>query len=179
MTLFPITLLNAAALLILGICLILRPPTVISALQNFPRSRRVTMVLVVAATGWFLYHLSQLGEADYGNYRHLLVIGFLALVLGSVYLTPDFLGVRAGCVLMLLIANENLNAAYMRWEEPQRLVLVSLTYLAILLALYLAISPFRVRDFLQWLLARAGRTSALGSVFCVLGVVIASTAFFF
>lgn len=171
-----ITLLNGAFFVGLGICFFWRPPTVEMALKQAPRSPTVTWVLSVVATAWFLLHISQLGEADYGNYRHYLLMGFFGLAVASAWVAPDFLAVRAGCVLLLLVANENLGAAYMQWDYPQRLVLVVVSYAAILLALYLAISPFRVRDFLQWVFGGVYRSRFTGAATAAVGLLLAGVS---
>ena len=167
MSLFLITLLNGIGVAILGALFLTNPLGWQQSIQAFPRNRIATVVLMAAGAGWFLYHVTQFGEADYGNYKNILFGVFLAVALLSFYWTPDFLAVRGLTILMLLLAKENLDAAFMRWELPQRLVFVTFTYIMITLAMYLAVSPFRVRDFLEWGYKEKGRIQFFGA--CLLG----------
>jgi hypothetical protein len=64
----------------------------------------------------------------------------------------------------------------MRHGEPPHLVLNALAYLMIILALWLAVSPFRVRDFFQWLFARPNRPRFVGAVISAYGLVLLGTA---
>lgn len=176
MSLFLITLLNGLFLLALGAVFLWNGPGVEKTARALPRSKPATWILMGAGTAWFLYHVTNFGEADYGNFKQYLFIAFFAIAALSFFWTPDFLAVRGLSILMLLVANENLDAAFMRWEDPQRLVFVAYTYVMIVLAMYLAISPFRVRDFLEWAYAKAGRIKATGAGLLALGLALAAIA---
>jgi hypothetical protein len=65
----------------------------------------------------------------------------------------------------------------MHYDEPQRLCMVSVVYVAIALAIWLSAQPWRMRDFLAWLLARPGRTRTLGAALAAYGLVLAFLAF--
>jgi len=176
MDLILITLLNGLVVLALGVAFAWSNPRIVSLLTAFPRSRSATLVVMGLATVWFLFHVSRLGEADYGNYRHYIGLGFFTLAILAYFFTPDFLVIRGTCVLLLLTAKENLDAAYMEWEHPQRLFLVTFTYLVIFLALYLAVSPFRVRDFLNWAFDKSSRAQVFGAVLALIGAALVGTA---
>jgi hypothetical protein len=90
---------------------------------------------------------------------------------------PDFLAVRGLAVLMLLGAMPLLDAAYMEYDHPQRLFMVSAVYVGIALAIYLGASPFRLRDFFEWLFQRPMRGRILGGVLAGYGVLLAVVAF--
>jgi hypothetical protein len=123
------------------------------------------------ASAWFLYKVLNLGPADFGQYRHLLFVVFLVTALGSFYYVPDFLAVRGLAALVLLVAAELLGAAFL--EPPQsRLFLVSFVYLAIVAALYLGASPYRLRDFLDWLYRKDVRPRVFGGIFAAYGAVL-------
>jgi hypothetical protein len=104
-------------------------------------------------------------------------IGFgVVAALAFVYV-PDFLAVRGLAALVLLSATPLLGAAYMEYHHPQRLLMVSLVYVAIALALWLGASPFRLRDFLGWLFATPGRPRALGVGLLGYGLILTVVAF--
>lgn len=177
MNLLIISLLNGLLLAALGIALLSGRPGVEHALKAFPRSQTATYILVALATAWFLFHISRLGEADYGNFKQYIGLGFFAIAVLGVLYVPDFLGVRALAALFLLVADLNLRTAYMQWEVPQRLVLVTWTYVLIVLALYLAISPFRVRDALHWLYDKTARPKIFGIGLSGFGLLLALIGF--
>jgi hypothetical protein len=80
-------------------------------------------------------------------------------------------------VLVLMGAMPLLGAAYMHYEHPQRLFMVSAVYVAIALAIYLGASPFRMRDFLEWLFQRPSRGRVLGGILAGYGLLLAIVAF--
>ncbi|TVR48764.1 MAG: hypothetical protein EA425_13675 [Puniceicoccaceae bacterium] len=176
MSLFAATLLTALALVVVGILLIWNGAPVAAYARSFPRSRRAAYFTMGASTLWTLYRVTQLGEADFGNYSNLILAAFLALAVLAFVYVPDFLSVRGACILCLLIADLLLRAAFMQYDQPARLFLVGFVYAAILLALYLAVSPFRLRDFFNWLFAHPFRTRLVGGIALGYGLVLGVAA---
>ncbi len=115
---------------------------------------------------WFLWLVWNLGESDgrfFGEYHVLLTIAF-AVVAGLAFkCVPDFLAVRGLCVLLLLTASPLLGAAYMHYDQPPRLFMVTLVYVLIAIAIWLGVQPYRLplRDFFTWLFQKPGRTTRL------------------
>jgi hypothetical protein len=70
-----------------------------------------------------------------------------------------------------------LDAAYMEYDKPQRLLMVSLVYLSLALAIGLGAQPWRMRDFLTWLFARPGRARLVGAAIAGYGAVLSLVAF--
>lgn len=171
------TLLPGLFLTALGALLLSGNSAVQATFKALPRSRTAAMVFFGGGAAWFLFHVWHLSAADFGNFRLQLFIGFAAIAALAFFYVPDFLAVRGLCVLTLLAAMPLLNAAYMEYGHPQRLLMVSLVYVAIALAIYLGASPFRLRDFFQWLFAKRGRAQTFGAAILAYGVVLAATAF--
>ena len=86
------------------------------------------------AAAWFLYNIWHLSNADFGEYRTLLFIGFAAVAILAFRCVPDFLGVRGACALVLIGSAPLLHAAYMEYGHPTRLFMVVFVYVAIALA---------------------------------------------
>src|SRR5690625_530950 len=125
-------------------------------LKAFPRSQTAAYVTMGLGSIWFLYRVLQRAEADVGNIRGYLFLIFGAIAALSFVHVKDFLAVRGLSILILLYAWVLLSAAFL--EEPaSRLFLVSLVYVAIVVAIYLGVSPFRLRDFFNWLFATKKR----------------------
>lgn len=177
LSLFQATLFPGLVLLAAGLLLILQTNSVSAFLRAFPRSRRAAYVTMAVGAGWMLYNLTNLGEADFGNYKKLLIIGFAAIAIGSFKYSPDFLSVRGACIVYLLVAWVLRKAAYMQYDEPMRLLMVGPMYAGIAIALYLAYAPYRVRDFFGWLNGVPSRWRMLGMVVAVYGGVLSAVAF--
>ena len=176
MSLFPATLLTGLVLLGGGLWLAIWGGRAESAVRAFPRSRTAAYALLGGAAAWFLYEVLRLGPADFGQYKHLLFLVFLVTAVGSFYFVPDFLAVRGLAGLVLLTANVLLEAAFL--EDPQlRLFLVGFVYLAIIAALVLGASPYKLRDFLEWLYRQSWRPKAVGAAFAAYGLLLVAIAF--
>lgn len=165
MSLFTATLISGILLLFVGGLLAWYPSRVKTFLTGFPRNKTCTFVLLLVATSIVLYEVTQLREADFGNYKHILFGFFLALAIGAWFRVPDFLGVRALSVIGLLFAGVLLRSAFL--EPPQtRLFLTAFSYAIIIGSLYLAAVPYRLRDLISALNHRPGLRRTLG---CGLG----------
>ncbi|MFI5355744.1 MAG: hypothetical protein ACHQ4G_00265 [Opitutales bacterium] len=177
MSLLLATLFPGLLLIALGAGLLSGRSTVTASLKAFPRSPAATLVLFGGGAAWFLYRVWYLSPADFGDYRTLLFLAFAAIALLSFKYVPDFLAVRGLAILILLAAGPLLDAAYMEYDHPQRLFMVSLVYLGIAGALYLGAVPYRMRDFLEWLFRTSGRPRVLGGCLLAYGVLLAVAAF--
>jgi hypothetical protein len=177
MSLFAATLIPGLVLILFGLPLLMDHSGAKAAIAAFPRSAPVGNVVFSAAAAWFLYNIWHLSNADFGEYRTLLFIGFAAVAVLSFKCVPDFLGVRGACALVLVGAAPFLDAAYMEYDRPLRLFMVGFVYLAIALAIWIGAQPWRLRDFLGWLFARAARSRGLGGLLVAYGLLLCAVAF--
>lgn len=177
MSLTVATLIPGLLLLALGLPLCLNHPGWGAALRAFPRSTTAAYVFFGAGAAWFLHGIWNLSPADFGEYRGWLFVGFLAVAVLSFKSVPDFLAVRGLCTLILMGAMPLLDAAYMEYGKPQRLLMVTLVYVAIASAIWLGAQPWRMRDFLAWLFAQPGRVRGVGGALAGYGVLLAVVAF--
>lgn len=171
------TLLPGLLLIALGLPLALGDSYYAAMLKAFPRSTTATYLLFGTGAAWFLYGIWHLSPADFGEYRKILFVAFAAITVLAFKCVPDFLSVRGGCVLVLMAAMPLLDAAYMEYEKPQRLLLVGLVYCLLALAIWLGAQPWRMRDFLAWLFARPGRSRTIGGAVAAYGFLLALVAF--
>jgi hypothetical protein len=179
MSLFLATLIPGLVLAVLGLVLLLDNPVVKAALKAFPRSPAATVVFFGGGVLCFLVVVSRMGDADriLGSSNVPWVVGFAALGVLSIKYVPDFLAVRGLSILVLLAAGPLLKAAFMEYQYPQRLFMVTAVFVAIAGAIYLAAVPYRLRDFLQWLLARPARARGLGAALLAYGILLSVVAF--
>jgi hypothetical protein len=177
MSLYTTALCTALALILAGLVLIWNASPVGAIARAFPRSRRAAILTMGLGTAWTLHHVLALGESDFGTYRHVIFAAFVLLALASFKYVPDFLSVRGVCILALLTSNELLGASWMQYSAPPHLVLNGFVYAVLIpLALWFAVSPFRARDFFQWLFARPNRPRLVGTVIAGYGLVLLGTA---
>ena len=87
------------------------------------------------------------------------MIFFAAIGLGTCIFVQDFLAVRGLAVVFLLLAQLMVDTA--RWEDTEwRLVIVVWAYVLVVAGMWLTVSPWRLRDFIQWATASEQRVKA-------------------
>ena len=175
MSLYLSTYLFAAILLAAGAMFALKFKPLVLA---FPRSKKAAVVTFGGGGLWFLYILSQLGEADFGDIKAYLIAIFGIAGILAFKCLDDFLSVRGLAILGLLLSREFIDSAFMK-EPVSRLTLVTLSYLAVLASLYLGALPYRFRDFLEFLYAKPGRAFAFGCALTAAAAALAISGLFY
>lgn len=176
MSLFLATFLTGLVLIAAGGLLIGKTKSTARLARAFPRSELASYVTMGLASAWFLSQILQLGEADFGAFRIHLFFAFGAVAVLSFFHVKDFLAVRGLAILILLTAWLLLTPAFMQ-EPASRLFLVAFAYVSIVIALYLGVSPYRLRDFFNWLFATDLRPRVLGILFLGYGILLNIVAF--
>lgn len=175
MNLYVSTYLLAVISMLLCVIFAIKTDDCEKMMMSFLRSTKAAVIFFGGSGLWFLFQLSQLGEADFGQIKEYLIAIFaVAGVLAFFYLN-DFLSVRGVCILILLLARQFLDSAFM--QEPQsRLVLVTQTYIWVLIAIYLGAVPYRLRDFFNYIYHDKIRAKTLGVIFgvCAFSLIISS-----
>jgi hypothetical protein len=177
MSLFLATLLVGLVLLVLGSLLLVDSSFVRSALKAFPRSKTASYVFFGGAAAWFLSRVAVLSEADFGQFRQPLFIGFLIVAVLAFFYVTEFLAVRGLAALVLLAAGPLLYPAYGEYDIPMRLFLVSAVYLALTAALWLGAQPWRLRDWIECLQRMPGRARIAGAGLAGYGLLLVGVAF--
>lgn len=173
------TLFFGLILLATGGSLLTKYASVSAMMRNFPRSGQAGKVLMILAMAWTGWKVWNLGAMDYGDYKRYILIGFGVLGALSFKYASDFLAVRASCILYLFFADMLLASAWMRYEDPLRLLMVAPVYLGIALSLYLAYAPYRLRDFFAWLFLSDSKARAFSLLLTGYGAVLVGVAFSF
>lgn len=176
------TFLTALAFLLPGIAFLSNSPKWQAAVRDFPRSERAAIVFFGLASLWFLWKVWNLSPADnlfnmdFTRFRILLIGVFGATAVGSFLYVRDLLPIRGLAILLLLFAGEGLSAAFGLYDVPQRLVLVTILYLVIVVAIVIGAAPYHLRNALQWVLASPERGRGVGLVFALTGLVLGGVA---
>jgi hypothetical protein len=158
---------------------LMNPAKFAQSVREFPRSKGWGYLLVALVTGWFIWNLKQESIADFAAYKPFMMIGFGAVGLLTCIYVSDFLAVRGLAVLLLLLAKLMVDTA--RWAESNwRLVIVIWAYGLIFAGMWWTLSPWRLRDILNWAVAtekriRVGSAVRLG--FALLVVILGLTVF--
>jgi hypothetical protein len=150
---------------------LLKPAEFAAVLRKFPRYTPIGYPLMLVATVWFLYSLSQESVADFASFKPALYALFGAVGVGACLFVRDFLPVRGLAVLLLLLAKLMVDTA--RWEDTAwRLVLTTWAYLWVVAGMWLTISPWRLRDWINWATANEQRTRLFSGVRLAFGLFV-------
>ncbi len=177
MSLFLATLLVGFVWLLFGAVLAADTAVVRSTLRAFPRSMTAAYVLFGGAAAWFLSRVAVLSEADFGQFRIPLFVGFAAVAVLSFFYVAEFLAVRGLAALILLAAGPLLQTAYGEYDIPLRLFMVTAIFVALTAALWLGAQPYRLRDVIEWVQRVPGRARLVGSSLVVYGLLLVGVAF--
>jgi len=163
----------------LGAVGVFKPAPYAAAARRFPRYTPVGYVLMMLATAWFLFILSRESISDFASFKPLLYTLFAAVGIGACLFVRDFLPVRGLAVLLLLLAKLMVDTA--RWADTGwRLVITTWAYVWIIAGMWFTVSPWRMRDLLNWSTASEQRTRLLSCIrlaFGILVVALGLTAF--
>jgi hypothetical protein len=133
---------------------------------------------MVLGTAWFLVNLSQESISDFAAYKNILFLGFAAVGIGSCIFVQDFLAVRGLAVVLLLLAKLMVDAGRPHLaQSPLVLVIQSWAYVLVVAGIWLTVSPWRLRDFLQWATASEKRIKIGCGVRLAFGVFVAVLGF--
>ena len=113
---------------------------------------------MLLATGWFLYNLSQESISDFAAYKNVLLAGFAGVGIASCFYVQDFLAVRGLAVVLLLLAKLMVDSGRPHLSEtPFVLVIQTWAYVLVVAGIWFTISPWRLRNLLEWGTANEAR----------------------
>lgn len=151
-----------------GLC---NPDRAAAMARRFPRSIPAGYITVGIAAAWFIYYLHTEAMADFAPYRGPLTMFFLGLAVAVCIFVRDYLAVRGLAVIMLLLAKLMTDTA--RWVDTDwRLVIVVLAYALVLAGMWFTVTPWRLRDLIQWATVSPRRVRVLGAVRLAVGVLL-------
>ncbi len=122
-----------------------------AAVRKFPRSIPWGCALMLLGTGWFLWNLSQESISDFASWKNVLFAGFAAVGIGACIFVQDFLAVRGLAVVLLLLAKLMVDTGRPALvSAPWVLVIQGWAYVLVIAGMWLTVSPWRLRDMLEW-----------------------------
>jgi hypothetical protein len=152
---------------------LIRPASCGEWLKKFPRNTAVGVVLMLLGTAWFEWNLIQSDISDFAEFRPILLIGFVVLGVGCCLFVRDYLSIRGLAVVACLLADVVLDSQ--RWHPSALKNLVTVwAYVWVVAGMWLAVAPWRARDWIAWCVAREGRVRAFGLAGVAWGALIAA-----
>jgi len=152
----PLSLSSLAIVLGLGLGLsqiygILKPANYAASLRKFPRSLAWGWALMLLGTAWFVWNLSEESIADFASWKDWLLAAFAAIGIGSCIFVQDFLAVRGLAVVFLLLAKLMVDSGRSRLGDTHWvLVFQAWAYVLVIAGIWFTVSPWRLRDLLDW-----------------------------
>src|SRR5438128_6433987 len=154
---------------------IVKPTAFASAVRSFSRSITWGYTLMLLATGWFLWNLSQESISDFAAYKTPLMLFFAAVGVATCIFVQDFLAVRGLAVLLLLVAKLMVDTGRPALTATHWvLVFQTWAYVLVVAGIWFTISPWRLRDFLEWGTANEKRIKVGCGVRLAFGIFIAA-----
>jgi hypothetical protein len=133
---------------------------------------------MLLGTAWFLWNLGQESISDFASYKNVLFAGFAAIGIGTCLFVQDFLAVRGLAVVFLLLARLMVDVGRPALDQTSWVLIIqSWAYVLVLGGIWFTVSPWRLRDFLEWGTATEKRIKigcglrlAFGLLVVILGV---------
>ena len=137
---------------------LVNPTSFATSVRKFPRSLPCGYFLMLLGTAWFLWNLSQESIADFASYKQWLFAGFAAVGIGSCIFVQDFLAVRGLAVVFLLLAKLMVDTGRTKLGDSAWIIVFQAwAYVLVIAGIWFTVSPWRLRDFLQWATANEKR----------------------
>ena len=141
---------------------LMNPAGLAVAARKFPRNLPAGVFLMLLGTAWFLWNVNNEPIADFSVFKPYMMAAFAAVGILSCFFVQDFLAVRGLAVVFLLLAKLMLDTGRPHLGESNWvLVIQSWAYVFIILGMWFTVTPWKLRDFIDWATASAGRVRIL------------------
>jgi hypothetical protein len=157
---------------------IVNPQKFAASVRRFPRNIPIGVVLMLLGTAWFLWNLNQESISDFNAFKPYMMIGFAAVGVGACIFIQDFLAVRGLAVVFLLLAKLMVDTGRpLLPVTPWVLVIQTWAYVLIVAGIWFTVSPWRLRDFLNWATANEKRIRVGSAMRLAFGLFVAVLGF--
>jgi hypothetical protein len=158
-----------------------KPVQFAAAARKFPRNLPAGIFLMLLGTAWFLWIVNAEPIADFTSFKPYMMAGFAAVGILSCVFIQDFLAVRGLAVVLLLLAKLMVDTGRPHLgESPWVKVIQIWAYLFIVAGIWFTVTPWKLRDFLNWATATEARIkigSAVRLAFAIFIIALGLTAF--
>ncbi len=143
---------------------ILNPQKFAATVRKFPRNVPAGIALMLLGTAWFLWYLNGESISEFERIKPFMFAGFAAVGIGSCIFVQDLIAVRGLAVVLLLLGKLMVDTGRpMLGVTHWTLVIQTWAYVLVIAGIWFTISPFRLRDLLDWATANESRVR-IGSV---------------
>ena len=158
-----------------------KPTAFAAAVRKFPRHLPTGVFLMLLGTAWFLWLVNQEPIADFAAFKPHMMAVFAGIGVATCFFVQDFLAVRGLAVVFLLLAKLMVDTGRPHLgETPWVLLIQTWAYVLIVAGIWFTVSPWRLRDLLNWATANEKRVKICLTIrlaFSLLVVVLGLTAF--
>ncbi|HEY1717107.1 MAG TPA: hypothetical protein VGH42_02285 [Verrucomicrobiae bacterium] len=158
-----------------------KPVQFAAAARKFPRNLPAGIFLMLLGTAWFLWIVNQEPIADFSAFKPYMMAAFAAVGILSCIFVQDFLAVRGLAVVALLLGKLMVDTGRPHLgESPWVLVIQLWAYVLIAAGIWFTITPWKLRDFLNWATATEARIkigSTIRLAFALFVLILGLTAF--
>lgn len=151
---------------------LLKPAAFGGAVRKFPRSLPWGYALMLIGTLWFVWNVKQEDNSDFATYKPMMLIGFTVVGVAVCVFVTDFLAVRGLAIVFMLLGK--LMVDTVRWSDTDwRWVISGWAYLLVVAGIWFTVSPWRLRDFLDWGTANENRIRIGSAIRLAFGLFVA------
>jgi len=141
---------------------LVQPARLASAARKFPRNLPAGIFLMLLGTAWFLWNVNSEPIADFSVFKPYMMAAFAAVGILSCIFIQDFLAVRGLAVVLLLLGRLMLDTGRPHLgESPWVPAFQAWAYVFIILGMWFTVTPWKLRDILDWATASAARVRIL------------------
>ncbi len=142
-----------------------QPAKLSAAVKKFPRNLPLGILLMLLGTAWFVWNVNIEPIADFSTFKPYMMGGFVAVGVLSCIFVQDFLAVRGLAVVLLLLGKLMVDTARPHLgQSPFVLVIQVWAYVFVLAGIWFTITPWKLRDLLDWATATESRTRLLSGL---------------
>src|ERR1700733_8977198 len=160
---------------------ITNPQKFAASVRKFPRNLPAGIFLMLLGTAWFLWIVNQEPIADFSAFKPYMMAAFAAVGILSCVFVQDFLAVRGLAVVALLLGKLMVDTGRPHLGETSWVLVIQLwAYFLIVLGIWFTITPWKLRDILNWATATEARIkigSAIRLTFALFVILLGLTAF--
>src|ERR1051325_9670231 len=154
---------------------LMNPESFRTAVRKFPRSVRWGFALMLTGTAWIMYNVRLESISDFASYKTFLFGSFAGVGIGTCIFVQDFLAVRGLAVVLLLLAKLMVDTGRPALGDTHWvLVMQTLAYGFVVAGIWLTVSPWRLRDFLEWCTASERRIKIGCGIRLLFGLLVAA-----
>lgn len=157
------------------------PQKFAATVRKFPRNLPSGIFLMLLGTAWFVWNVNVEPIADFSAFKPYMLSAFAAIGILSCIFIRDFLAVRGLAVVFLLLAKLMVDTGRPHLGESLWVLVIQLwAYALVIAGICFTITPWKLRDFLNWATATEARIkigSSIRLAFAIFILLLGLTAF--